>query len=384
MSEPRSSLATYVRLWVLAIISRETQGFSGLAQDEIRARLCGPIGAVLAAAFVFPWPALFAAALLFRVAAIARKLPLVHDSQWWGLQADLVLLCAILLHVCRAPRTALASLPHQEAAALIDATSLAVRAQMAIFYSAAAFWKLNDGFLDPRYSCAPVFVLQMLDHLSFEPSPAALAALAAMAPAVVLAIEFAVPLALLLSSRAGIFAALTLHSAIALAPPPNNIACFGVATCTRLFLLAPTPITETIEGVTRRPAVGALIALFAAAVTAATQARHPPEAAIDFAVTHLTVIAGIYSVALLGGAGRDRAGRGGMGCGWLRSLGAGGWSAVAAAAVYAYALPMLGSDMGMPNMFSNLRMHGGSNHLLLPTGLMHRVRPPRLRPPQPS
>jgi hypothetical protein len=40
---------------------------------------------------------------------------------------------------------------------------------------------------------------------------------------------------------------------------------------------------------------------------------------------------------------------------------------------YCFAAPMLGlQEQGSCNMFSSLRMHGGSNHLLLPTGLLQR------------
>ena len=39
--------------------------------------------------------------------------------------------------------------------------------------------------------------------------------------------------------------------------------------------------------------------------------------------------------------------------------------------MYAFAGPLLGlQDLGACNMYSNLRLHGGSNHLLVPTGLL--------------
>ena len=43
------------------------------------------------------------------------------------------------------------------------------------------------------------------------------------------------------------------------------------------------------------------------------------------------------------------------------------------AAFYAFGLPMLGLiDVGSCAMFANLKAHGGSNHLFLPTGLLQR------------
>ena len=40
-------LETYVRLWVLAALSRESQGFSALLDEAATARLRGPFGALL-------------------------------------------------------------------------------------------------------------------------------------------------------------------------------------------------------------------------------------------------------------------------------------------------------------------------------------------------
>jgi len=46
---------------------------------------------------------------------------------------------------------------------------------------------------------------------------------------------------------------------------------------------------------------------------------------------------------------------------------------VALAAFYAFGPPMLGVlEVGQTNMYANLQQHGGANHLLLPTGLLHK------------
>ena len=43
------------------------------------------------------------------------------------------------------------------------------------------------------------------------------------------------------------------------------------------------------------------------------------------------------------------------------------------AVYYAFGSVILGTlDISSPNMFSNLRLHGGSNHLLFPTSLLHK------------
>ena len=46
---------------------------------------------------------------------------------------------------------------------------------------------------------------------------------------------------------------------------------------------------------------------------------------------------------------------------------------VSLAATYAFIMPMLGlMDVGSCIMFANLKVHGGNNHLFLPTGLIQR------------
>ena len=54
-----------------------------------------------------------------------------------------------------------------------------------------------------------------------------------------------------------------------------------------------------------------------------------------------------------------------------QSIGVAGWALRLVAAAYALAVIPLGlMDMGSANMFSSLRMHGGSNHFFLPTNLL--------------
>lgn len=48
----------------------------------------------------------------------------------------------------------------EEAIAL---AGVAMCVQMKVFYSAAMFWKLTWDFLDPHSSCAPIFVMLLLD-----------------------------------------------------------------------------------------------------------------------------------------------------------------------------------------------------------------------------
>ena len=371
-------------------------------------------GAALALAALFPSvPAVAVPALLVRVASRVAKLPLIHDSQLWVLQFDLALVlayCAVLWGSATVTAARHSGVGATTAAqwretlcrplgATLEAEVVAraqpiVRWQFFWFYAAAAVWKLNDGFLAAETSCAGLFSLLLLDHLpaSLDPLVERVAPLVNRAsPAAVLGMEGAVAVGLLLDPRrCGVLAVLMLHVAIGLEPPPNNIACFGVATCARLYLLAPRATHAALRDClpwwwrrrrddeeAQRPmgtAAAAAAVACAAVVSALTHAQHEVGARLDLPVPLLVWMGCVYVRALCVHAWADdeavgneprlrfslRATWGGRALAW-------------AAAIYSFALPMLGADMGTPNMFSNLRMHGGSNHLLLPTGLLHRL-----------
>lgn len=212
------------------------------------------------------------------------------------------------------------------------------------------------------------------------------------------------------------------------APRPNNIACFGVATCSRLYMLIPHATQAVLKELTggvsaavarrvRMQVVGAAIAACALA-----QSNHESGARIDLAVPILVGMGAIYARAIVvhRHADDERTGMRPRHC--FRAVGTGGTALVCIAFAYSFLLPMLCTEyaqlvpvgpatfyardvlcphrparicmrmftahapcaqrvlvldsrpfsMGAPNMFSNLRMHGGSNHLLFPVGMAYR------------
>ena len=54
-------------------------------------------------------------------------------------------------------------MPADDDETLNNALGTSMRRQVAWFYFFAGFWKLNSSFLDHRYSCASVFMAQLLD-----------------------------------------------------------------------------------------------------------------------------------------------------------------------------------------------------------------------------
>jgi uncharacterized membrane protein YphA (DoxX/SURF4 family) len=153
-------------------------------------------------------------------------MPVMWDSYYWCLQVDGgLLLCVGYLALVRG----LSADSHADSLAAWWATT--ARQQLAIFYLAAGVWKVNTSFLDARTSCAPIFVLTLLQTLGYTPPPLRASQLALLAPGVTILGELTIGILLLLPSRAavriGVLSALLLHLGIALTPPPNNATPFS-------------------------------------------------------------------------------------------------------------------------------------------------------------
>ena len=333
-------------------------------------------------------PPLLATTLIARAVSNLAKGAALGNSQTWGTLTDLSLLGALYETLALRGRW-LPPLSAEEESAIVRSCAPAVRVQLATVYAASAFWKLNSSFAEPRRSCAAVFALQMLEHLPPAVTATPLPALmAAAAPALVLLVETAIP-ALLLAPCcwAGVSSALSFHLAIAACPPPNNIASFGATTVPRLFFWIPEEAAAALrEAAGPRPLAAVAMAAAAAIATTLAPLHSRARSTIqgsghDWHLCFLVWLAVPLAAAALVSARSARAcsgqppapadppaavSRGGR---WWRRALVGGTGA------YAFLLPALGlQERGGCLMFSQLRLHGGSNHLLgAPTGLLQRV-----------
>jgi hypothetical protein len=207
-------LAAYVRIWAFSVLCRTlTRAGAELVFNDA---VC--LGCI--AAFCFP---LQPAALLLgfgtRVASLLTSMPYIHDSQHWCLHTDLAVMAAIVGALWQRARAAkpgpwgrmLAQFEPDGAAAVVAEATGTIRVQYLLFYSAAALYKANAGFLDPYFSCAPVFILQLVEqNVPAALLPAALLdLLTAAAPGIILGTEALVPVLLWVEPRVGVaFAAL--------------------------------------------------------------------------------------------------------------------------------------------------------------------------------
>lgn len=193
----------------------------------------------------------------------------------------------------------------------------------------------------------------------------------AVAPALILFVEALIPFLLWFEERSGIVFAALFHWMIAITPPPNDIASFGTQTLTRLILFVPDG-TKAAEAVTSVAGTGWRsigIVSFAALTTALQPGTWSTN--FDFAVPLCGGIAGILCVASFSSASAAKVAKSksvGNSPQFLRII---LWFL---AACYALVVIPLGlQDMGTANMFSSLRMHGGSNHYFLPTGILQHI-----------
>lgn len=319
-----------------------------------------------------PSARLLALNLALSLGIILRKMPFVWDFLLWDLQTDAALLALLLL--CGPAAAA----DGDRAVAL---AAPIVRAQYVVFYACTALWKVNAAFLDASVSCAPIFFAQLLDaYVPAALTPPWLPPLAlALAPAATILVEAAIPALLCVPAaadgrgagaacrRLGLGLGVLLHLLIALTPAPNNAGAFSLTILVHYFFLAP----RRLAAAAARPAV-----LAASALLAVCGFCRAPS---DLAVGMNLGLALLWAAALLTPPPAPAAG--GIRSppppppppppALARAVRRVRLCALGVAVGYALLLPVLGlQDMMASTMFANLRVYSGSNHRLLPTGLL--------------
>lgn len=324
--------------------------------------------------------------------------PFMFNSDIWATIMDVgVIVATITFTGVRGLTVPMTSATERDA--LCREIMAILRNDLMWFYIGAGVWKMNWGFLDTAGSCAPIYILQLLDAYlpsALLPPPWVIQLVNDTAPALVIAVETGVGLLMHhpgTSRLIGVALGVCLHGLIAITPGPNNAGGFGVMLLVRYYAFVPEAMARTFDelshAVTHRKATLRLLGL-ASLVLALSLPGYLRSADhvffIDWSIPIYVVQAMLFARALaieyetlhgarhrgsarsapsdrrrigdarLADRGMQRAVRLGCAC-WM--------------VVYTFGLPMLGlQDMGNVHMFASLRMHGGSNHLFLPTGLL--------------
>ncbi|EOD29388.1 hypothetical protein EMIHUDRAFT_204043 [Emiliania huxleyi CCMP1516] len=341
----RDGLAAFSLLW--AAQQALILFYTGIASpfDRLQALL------VAASALSSGWPPVLCAALAVRIYANCEPWPNAWESHFWCAQTDAALLLSLVAQLLSGSGGGLSiSLSNaQRSFALRDANRVV---------------RLNSSFLDHRYSCASPYVAQLLTaYLPDTLSLPLLASLVAAAPCTVALGESVLSLALLAAAAgvggrgtavAGVCLALLLHFGIALTPPPNNVGAFSVLMACRLAAFAPPEALARAASLPRSASEAATSSGGDGSGAAAGEVGQMSimfAAGVDWSVPTFVLLAGVVLRGVAGGV----ASRG------VASAAAASPSAAAASA---------GSGASGSIMYSNLRVVGGSNHLLLPTNLL--------------
>ncbi|CAE7264546.1 unnamed protein product [Symbiodinium natans] len=266
---------------------------------------------------------------MVKLATFVHRMPLVWDHECWAAATEVSFVVAAA----------------GGADSLAQRFWPAARAQLLLLYAAAAFWKLNTSFLDYRTSCGTVILTQVFAAYA-PPAAADLAPMVArLAPFAAFGGEAVLPLALGLVPRVGVFLALLFHLLVVLAPAPNFAGGFSVTCASRLLLCLPWEAAACGR-------VSALAVLGAALAASLIRSAAFAIFVMMFLMTGSAILAA------------DK----GSSAGSKSTL---TWPCALATFVYAIGFPVLGlQHMASCSMYANLKHYGGSNHLLVPTGLL--------------
>jgi hypothetical protein len=293
--------------------------------------------------------------LLFRAWTNARLSPEIWDSTSWCIQADVAMAFWLLGSVSLDAEVICTTIKHQ----------------FASFYFAAGFWKLNSHFWDPNASCATVFFVQLVAQyispfVTVETATTIASAAKVIAPAATLLIELTVGSLMVvgvvtgsrLFERAGVLLALAFHLAVCFMPQPNDISGFALVCAARLIVFSSKEGASYAINLVQK--FGVHIAAVAAVLAAVgIQSSWTPN---NFAFALYVMIGSLVAISVMQESEKKK--DTGKRTWWT-------WLAIGVALFYSFGGLMLGlQEESTPNMFANLKVHGGSNHYFLPTGLL--------------
>jgi hypothetical protein len=339
--------------------------------------------------------ALTSVSLLMNAFEKFQRMPCIWDSDVWTMQSD------VFLAVWLVSFSGLNGGDGTDDGVAF----LTIRDMFANYYFAAAFWKINSHFLDPNASCATMFVVQIVTRyvapiiniVAADPAATLIAVAStakSIAPVSALIVELAFGLFMVFGSlfsnaklqAAGSLVALVFHLMVCALPSPNDISDFALSCGARHVAFASVVGTQEAMNFVGRHAV-----LLAAALAVGFSIGFQPDnnwTGPNWAFFFFIFVGGFVVLSISNDLLRHDA---------YSSPDAAQQSqkqdqqsstkdsilkpraqrpflskvAVGIAFAYSFVAIMLGvQEEGTANMFANLKVHGGSNHLFLPTGLL--------------
>lgn len=347
---PPGSLAEYGRAWCVqqaVPFVDKVVGVFGAMDNRMLAPLeksymdWGVRLPVIVVSFIYPSKAVLTLGHVLNIISWAQWMPAVWDHMCWAALIEIVFVLAVL--------------QGGSSSAVAGRFLPAAQAMLTVLYFSAAFWKLTTSWYDTYTSCAPVLLSELLSGLappSVLPAGSSVANLLLyISPVFVAALEFAVPSAVMINPPAGVLLALIFHQTINLMPM-TYAGGFSLAMCTRMVIFVPGALSAAMKSTAPLMVPSAIVAAVAS-IMLAVHGRLD-SAGFSFLLLTLLYLRGLSSAG-------------------SQPLPGGKLVLVAAllAFVYGFLAPIFGlMAMASSTMYGNVRQFGGTNHLLVPTGLL--------------
>ena len=301
--------------------------------------------------------------------------------------------------------------------------SRTMKEMFSCFYFAAGFWKLNTHFVDPNASCATVFFVQIVANyivaplswwsssaLSMEAATAIAIVAKRIAPAATLVVELTqgslmvmgVVLGNRTCERIGVSMALVFHFAVCMTPRPNDISGFALqCTAGLVWFASSRGVVVTVEQLLRLVGGGGdpeqqqqrwwwfqpiatIMSIVVLLISIGISYPSTPNnwAFLLYSMAGGFILLSVYNedtdssstaVATSTTHNDDDDDDNNMDKSLSVTVKRPIWSriAVGVSIFYSFGGLMIGlQEEATPNMFANLKVHGGSNHFFLPTGLL--------------
>lgn len=298
---------------------------------------------LLVASFIFPNHWLLMLAHIANVASWATWTPAVWDHMTWAALLEVTFVLAVLGGGGREQ--------------IADRFIPAARKELQVLYWSAAFWKLTTSWYNTYSSCAPVLLSELIAGIFTQeimPAGGMVAnVLLSTAPVFVASLEFAVAGALTFYPQAGVVLALGFHQTINLMPM-TYAGGFSSSMCCRFVLFLPGLLTRSLGPSDSLLAPAAICGALGAAMWAIHNG-------VDTACVVYLVLGFLYFRGIMSGHSFKLGG----GALWLSSI------ALFIGFFYGFMGPILGLQaMSSSTMYGNVKQWGGTNHMVVPTGLL--------------
>lgn len=326
--------------------------------------------------------------LLCHSVSIALRIPHTFEVMVWAMQTDTTMFLWLVYFYKKGTCTTSA-----------DGLCKTIQEMFGWYYLASGVWKMNSHFWDPDASCGTMFMIQLVafygPYLIADPSVLLMVGhfVKSIAPAASLLVEVSMGVAKIVGSlfdirileKTGLVLVLVFHLMVCILPFPNDITNFALQCGARLIVVASDDGCQKAMDVSQRYShvLMPLGVLGVALTYNDTWTANTWALVLYLPICSFVIYAVVMSKSDIGDNTKPRVTNGDQSFSASSAKPVkkrGSWRNrfTNTASFIAFSYSFLGIVFGIteessPNMFANLKTHGGSNHWFLPTGLLFHV-----------